>query len=271
MKKFLTTKWGFFILIVLVIITFFIFTKFNFFSSFEGMVSYGFSPIQSFFNESATRVQNFFKYFDDIEKIKDENELLKNRIAELTSSNLKLSNDFENSGIILNEYEYINDYKYNAVLGKVISRGSDNYLQSVIINKGIKDGIQIGYPATTESGYIIGKVIESNSYSSKILLLNDIHSKISASISNEQHSSGIVSGAFGLSLKLDLIPYDHEISVDDLVVTSGLEKNIPADLIIGKILSISKNEGELFQSADLDQITNYENLKILTIILPAND
>ena len=265
MKKILTSKWGFVFIIVLVVVAFFVFS----FS--QSFIGFGLNPIQNFFSESASRVKNFFEYFDDIKQVESENEFLSEQIAELTSKNLKLSSDLENSKIILSEFEYINNYEYNSVLGKIISRGTDNYLQTLIINKGTNDRVQVGYPATVQNGYIVGKVIESNKFSSKILLLNDIHSKVSVNINNDLRSPGIIIGEFGLSLKLDLIPYDHEVTRGDMVVTSGLEKNMPANLIIGEITNVTKNEGELFQSADIDQIIDIENLKILTIILPTDD
>ena len=265
MKKFLTLKWGYVILIVSVILLFIIL------SVSEGFTSQVLNPVQSFFSSSAVKVKNFFTYFNDIKQIESENESLKEQIAELSLSNLKLENDLENSDIISSEYEYITNHQFSSVLGKVISRGTDNYLQTLIINKGTKDDIQVGYPATIQNGYIIGKVIEANYYNSKILLINDIHSKLSISINNGNKSPGILTGEFGLSLKVDLIPYDHEIETGNMVITSGLEQNIPADLVIGTITSIKKNEGELFQTANVDQLVNVENSKILTIILPADD
>ncbi|MDP2683852.1 MAG: rod shape-determining protein MreC [bacterium] len=262
MKKILSWKWGFLILIIAGVLVFFTLS----FS--EGFVSFGLNPIQNIYSHSAERIKNFFTYFDDIGELRSENEILRNQLSELTSNNLKLSNDLENTGIILDEYEYITNHEFNSVLGKVISRGSDNYLQTLIINKGIKDGIQIGYPAVVQNGYIIGKVIETNNFSSKILLINDIHSKLSVNINNEDHSPGIVTGEFGLSLQVDMIPYDHQIEVGQMVITSGLENNIPGELIVGTITNIIKKEGELFQVANLVQIENIENTKILTIILP---
>lgn len=271
MKKLLSTKWGLLFLILLILLVFISFAKFKIFSTSEGVLGYSVNPIQSLLSDSASRISNFFKYFGDIEKIKKENNQLNEKVAELTSINLKLENDLENIGVIKKEYDYINNYNYNSVIAKIVSHGSDNYLQSVIINKGEKDGIKIGYPAVSNSGFIVGKIIETNNYTSKILLLNDIHSKLGVNINNEFHSPGVLIGEFGLSLKLNLIPYNHEISVGDIVVTSGLEKNIPADLIVGKVSNIIKNEGELFQSVDVDQIINYENIRILTIILPIDD
>lgn len=271
MKRIISVKWGIIFFVVLIAIVFIIAIQFNIFSASQGAVGYIVSPVQSFFSQSSSKISDFFNYFGDTQALKEDNKILKESISELELEVFKLQNDLKNSELIKEEYDYITSFEYETVVAKVVSRGTNDYVHSLIINKGSKDGLEKGLPVITNDGYIIGKLAEVNSLTSIVLLLNDIHSKLSINIDNAERSPGIVEGEFGLSLKLDLVPYDNVINDGDIVYTSGLEQNIPANFVVGKISNINKEEGQLFQHADVEPLVNYDNVTILSIILPTNE
>ncbi|XOU94888.1 MAG: rod shape-determining protein MreC [Candidatus Kerfeldbacteria bacterium] len=271
MKKILATKWGMVILGIIIVIVLISLTRFGVFKFADSTMSYAFSPIQSFFSSSADKISNFFVYFSDIKDLQKENESLNEEISLLTVENLQLQSTIKSSEIVLEELKYITEYNYNSVTAKIVSRGIGDYLNSIIINKGLNDNIQKGFPVIANSGHLIGKIIEVNDYTSKVILLNDNHSKVSALIQNSDLSPGIVAGQYGITLRMILVPQDQLIQNEEIVITSGIEEFIPADLIIGKISGVFKKESELFQEADVEPIVDYSNLSIVSVILPVND
>ncbi len=78
---------------------------------------------------------------------------------------------------------------------------------------------------------------------------------------------GVVKGSGGLSAYLDLIPISSTINLQDVLVTSALDKSFPRDLLVGKISQIQKNDQKPFQSASIqlffDVKTAY-NLFVIT-------
>ena len=58
-------------------------------------------------------------------------------------------------------------------------------LNSVIINKGSNAGIKLGMPVLNE-GYLAGRIVEVNFVSSRILLLNDLNSRIPVVVSHQE-------------------------------------------------------------------------------------
>jgi rod shape-determining protein MreC len=91
-----------------------------------------------------------------------------------------------------------------------------------------------------------------------------------ASINRNQSSEvmGILKGQFGLSLIMDLIPLDKKISPGDPVITSGLESDIPAGLLIGYVENIETSPNQLFQKATVQPLADFEGLRIVTILIP---
>ena len=106
-------------------------------------------------------------------------------INKIELENLK-SKEISNEIIISENNELkklIEDYKFssNKILAKVIVDHDSPFLKSIIINKGSYDKIKIGTNIYDES-YLIGRVIEVNYKSSRVLLLSDLNSSVPVSI-----------------------------------------------------------------------------------------
>ena len=91
---------------------------------------------------------------------------------------------------------------------------------------------------------------------------------VSGEIQNESGSLGVVEGELGLSLKMTLIPQEDSVETDQLIITSGLDINVPRGLLIGQIVKMTTQTGELFQSATVNPVTPLDKINIVSIILP---
>jgi len=67
------------------------------------------------------------------------------------------------------------------ILAKVIVDHESPFLKTIIINKGSQDGLKIG-TNVYDKNYLIGRVIETNFKSSRVLLLSDLNSSVPISI-----------------------------------------------------------------------------------------
>ena len=67
------------------------------------------------------------------------------------------------------------------VLAKVIVDHDSPFLKTIIINKGSQDGLKIG-TNVYDKNYLVGRVIETNFKSSRVLLLSDLNSSVPISI-----------------------------------------------------------------------------------------
>ena len=77
----------------------------------------------------------------------------------------------------------IDDYisSSNKILAKIIVDHNSPFLKSIIINKGSKDNIKIGTNIYDQS-YLVGRVIEVNFKTSRVLLLSDLNSNVPVTI-----------------------------------------------------------------------------------------
>ena len=77
----------------------------------------------------------------------------------------------------------IEDFTFTTskILAKVIVDHDSPFLKTIIINKGSKDGLKIG-TNIFDKNYLIGRVIEINFKTSRVLLLSDLNSSVPISI-----------------------------------------------------------------------------------------
>ncbi len=126
------------------------------------------------------------------------------------------------------------------MLSKVLLDQQSPYLKSIIINKGFKHGIKLG-TAVKEKSYFVGKIINVNFLTSRILLANDLNSKIPVII-EPSGANAIMSGQGNNNYAgLEYLPKLKKIKEGDIVYTSGIDGIIPQAIPVGKIIEINEN------------------------------
>ena len=150
------------------------------------------------------------------------------------------------------------------ILAKVLVDKQSPFLKSVIVNRGSKDKIKLGM-AVLDGEFLIGKVVEVNSRTSRVLLLSDLNSKIPVSI--EPNSIQSILTGTGQNLgKLQYTQLDNvNLEEGDQIYSSGSGGIFKSGIPIGKINFIDDNNESyvLFHS-------NFSQLRLVKIVLYEN-
>ena len=192
------------------------------------------SPI-SFASASKSFLSNHFNIYKENEELKKKIELLeKDRFDTLY---LQTENNQLQEVLELDKTT-----SYSTVGAKIMLDKNSPYLNSVVINKGSNFGIKLGMPVLNK-GNLVGRIVEVNYISSRILLLNDLNSKIPAVISPSGEQA-ILSGIGKKNPTLEYLP-DGFQNVDDLTVyTSGKDGVLFPGISIGKIIRDEDDESD---------------------------
>ncbi len=205
----------------------------------------------------------------DLEKNLSE---LEAKISQLTAENAKLKITEEENKVLREHLRFLTKNSYSYVIGNVIARGdisdSAGVTDSLVIDRGKRDGLYPGLAVLSSQGIIVGKISEVKESISKVDLSYSEKCKLAATILNEEKTAGITEGKLGLTIKMNFIPQDTKLKIDDLVVSSGLEEYIPRGLVIGKISGINSENNELWQNAIIEPIVDINNLIIVSVLLP---
>lgn len=170
---------------------------------------------------------------------------------------------------------------FSRVSAEVIGRGPNTLKQDLIINRGSADGIRVGMPVESAQG-LVGQVVQTTPNSAQLLLVNDVASNIPARLAQSRATGILVGdGSTGL-MTLDWVSLEAQLQVGEVVVTSGIEgitpeeqvaNRFPRDVVIGRIVSVDRNEAELFQQATVQPAVDFNDLEtvfVITDFVPVN-
>ena len=196
------------------------------------------SAPENFVGSTYKKISSHFNHYDDYKNIKNSLQVFKTKDLSrqiLTFENIKLK-------------KLIDDYfiKDNEIYAKVIIDKDSPFLKSVVLNKGSKHNIELGM-IVLDDIYLIGKVVEVNYLTSRVLLMSDINFKIPVSV-QPIDMQAIMSGKGDLGGVLQYIQKDQfekDNEKDLFVVSSGAGGLFKSGIPIGKISKksyLNKNE-----------------------------
>ncbi|MBM6507527.1 MULTISPECIES: rod shape-determining protein MreC [Staphylococcus] len=167
----------------------------------------------------------------------------KNKIKQLEAKNQQL--EAENKKF-KKELDMKDISKYDPISTTVISRNPDQWMNTIVIDKGSKAGIKNNMAVMTSEG-LVGRTTKVNQFSSQVDLIstNTRAGKLSVNI---QHKSKNVFGlidhydAKNEELVISDINNKDSISKGDKVVTSGLADQLPSSLYIGEVTSVENDQ-----------------------------
>lgn len=201
---------------------------------------------ENYIKKTYINIQDHFTYYDEYLKLKKENIELKTTIENtnfITSENERLKK-------IIDDYIIVSD----EIIAKVLIDKQSPFLRSMIINKGSKNNIKLGM-AVLDGEFLVGKVVEVNFTTSRVLLLSDLNSKIPVTIEPEGYQS-ILSGT---GKNNGIIQYSKEeifLKEGSSVFTSGSGALFKSGIPIGKITNKKK----------VDYFSDFSQLKFVKVI-----
>ena len=168
-------------------------------------------------------IQNHYLVYRDYDKTKK-------KLIQLESE--KIENNYlveENKRLKLLIDEYV--YNSDEIIAKVLLDKKSPFLRSIIVNKGSKDNIARGM-AVLDGSYLIGKIVEVNYSTSRVLLISDLNSKIPVIIEPGNIKS-ILSGTGKEYGKIEYLEKEIDIKDKSVVYSSGSGGLFKAGIPIG--------------------------------------
>jgi len=122
---------------------------------------------------------------------------------------------------------------------RILADPASPFIKTVLIDAGENDGVSQGQAVIGEGG-LIGRVISVNGKTARVLLLNDINSRIPVMIEGTNQKA-ILTGHNDDVLRLEYIPETITINNDMRIITSGDGGLFPAGLPVGKVGQVKNN------------------------------
>ncbi len=196
---------------------------------------------------------------------------LKEELARLNVANSRYQDIAAENAKLRGQLDFAQTSAWRSILADIIARESSaagEERQDLIIDKGSQDGLRPGLAVISETGAVVGKVVETKSKTAKICLTVSPDCQLAAAVQNSSRTQGLTDGDLGLTIKMEYIPQLEEIAAGDLVITSGLGGDIPRGLLIGRVASVASENNDVWQSATIEPLIDFNDLTVVGIVLP---
>ena len=232
---------------------------------FESVVAFPLTIISGVLNQLALRLSGDIEDLGELRYLRQRVVDLEELVGQYQSEQITLreiQHDFDRMAALLNYAQTNETARYLAA--EIIATETSGLLRGIIVNRGSRDGVAVGMPVVTELG-LVGRIVDVKANAAQVLLVTDVNSAVSSRLQSTR-AQGSVRGGAGGGLRMTLIPLDAIIQLNDVVMTSGLGGNFPADLVIGQASSIRQFEFELFQEAEVSSLIDFGALEFVLII-----
>ena len=189
-----------------------------------------------------------YSVYRENEKLKEEVEVLRNEKIQneyLLTENTILKEALQLTGTKALEQDI-------SIIAKVIIDQESPYLKSFLLNKGTRDGVLKGMTVFSKK-YLIGTIIESNYLTSRVLLINDLNSRIPVIIENTSVNAILTGLGKDNNLELQYLPEQFQLSAGKNIYTSGKDGILAAGIPVGVTYVDKKEQVKVRTLADLNQ------------------
>lgn len=227
------------------------------------------TPLRTGANALTNQAEQVYDYIFRYESLEAENAALREQLALMEDAARQadsIARENERLRALL-ELQKANE-DYELVDAYIIARSSNDWTDTLTINRGTNAGIQVGMCAITENRAVVGLVIEVGSNYAVIRSVLDSSLDISATIADSGYSGmvqgGYVSGHDGLLL-MEYLPSAAVIRTNDQVVTAG-STVYPRNLILGNVVGAGFTDTGVAKYAYLEPAADIASLEQVFII-----
>ena len=193
-----------------------------------------------------------------LSELSDENSRLTAQLAQM--------NEYANENARLASLVGLTDaYDLSGVAARVVATSSDDWSDTITIDKGSSSGIKVDLPVVTGGG-VVGQVVSVSATTSVVRLVTDPEMGISAMLQNSR-AVGVLTGSVDGSLSLTYVSSDTDVLVGEIVVTSGLGGVYPKGLPIGVVTTTTPSSSGQYREITVRPIwpsQHYEEVYVVT-------
>lgn len=217
------------------------------------------SPFQSMVRKTISFTQSIWQtYFVSVLAVRENQRLrgelsraqeIENQYRELALENARLKK-FVN---------FTHSVPATYVAARVIARDPSPWFKTMMVDKGLENGLTKGSPVLVSEG-IVGQLIEVSGRFSRVLLITDRNSAVDALV-QETRVRGMVKGSNEDTCTFEFALRKDEIRPGEMIVSSGLDQVFPKGLKIGRVLDVQKDHSQLFQDIIIETSVDFDKLE----------
>jgi len=223
------------------------------------------APFQKATSTSIRFVRDIWRHYFFLVNVAKENEDLRKDLNRAFEKKIRFK-EFELSNSRLrNLLKFKKKIADRVLAAEVIGKDPSPWFKTVLIDKGQRDGVEKGMAVVIPEG-IAGQTTEVSAHYSKVLLIIDHNSAVDALVQRDR-ARGIIKGGSAGQCLFKYVLRKHDIEVDDIVVSSGLDGVFPKGLPVGYVSGVIKPKSGIFQEVTVAPHVDFEKLEEVLVVL----
>ena len=223
------------------------------------------APLQDLIASPVDKARGLWASYVDLLGVREENERMRRRVADLEEENLQYREALVASGHLQQIAAMRDDFEIPMLPSEVVGLDVVPWFRSVLVDRGGVHGVQAGNPVITAEG-VVGLVTATSSRAAKTMLLLDRQSAIDG-IVQRSRARGMVRGRGTDELEFEFVVRGGDVRAGDVVITSGLGGVYPKGLRIGEVVEVADPGGRLLQTASLRPAVDFGRLEQVFVML----
>lgn len=225
----------------------------------------GLAPIHWLGNAPSELSDWVASLFVSKEDLQAENEELRARLLILERRALKyaaLASENNELRQLMNSSEVLDD---RVIVGEVVAVSPDPFSHEVVINKGSRDGVEVGQAILDANG-LMGQVQQTSSFTSRVLLVSDSSHAVPVEVVRNGLRAILLGNGDTSALELVHVPDTADIREGDLLVSSGLGGRFPKGYPVAEVDRITKEPGEPFVKIEATPLAELNKSRLLLVV-----
>jgi len=222
--------------------------------------------LQQFLFVPFSRIKILWESYADLRQTKEENEILRARLAQLQSEITSYREALIENRRLRQLLDVKRRQSGKTLLAHVVGCDIAPWRAVVTIDRGKRDGIMPDMPVLAQGG-VIGRVIETSMSYSKVMLLTDYQSKIAALVQRNR-ARGLLAGRGRAGCRLEYVEKGVDVEAGDVIITSGMDAMFPKGLLLGEVTSVkASDQSNLFQEIKVRPFSDVAKAEEVLVLL----
>lgn len=240
----------------------------------QGIITGAVTPVQKVFYTAGQRIGNVFYFVSSIANTRKENIELKGKINDYQSKLVEYDTIKRENEELTSMLNFKNTNPTYKLLGAtIVGKVGENWFDVFVIDVGEKNGVKKGQYVVNGEG-LVGQVIETDAYTSKVQTILDDKANIPCKISSTGET-GLAQGTGNMNdlrvCKVNFLPPDSKVKQGDIVVTSNIitdENSLVQDnLVIGTVTSVEDEKPNLVKVAYFKPAVNFKRIEKVMVVI----
>jgi rod shape-determining protein MreC len=231
---------------------------------FQRVVVETIGPISKGLRVTSDALTGFFSGFTMLRQTHQDNEALREQLAQYEKQLTEYREAYLENLRLRRLLDFKTTIQAEGLPAQVVLHDPAGWFQTVIVDKGVEDGVKPEMPVLNDEG-VVGRILDVSDRYARVLLITDPANAVDGMVQRNR-IRGILSGRDAGTCVLKYVRSIFDVEMGDLIITSGKDGIYPKGLRLGRVRAVFKDPMGLFQTVEVEPLVRLNAIEEVMIL-----